>query len=188
MNSISSISFFNTDKEYDNLSVTNKMLVQSQINKVSLLLTKFRNAVDSLMNNLANFHNEYATTLYSTLDNLSNSLRDSKEINSNRINMSTKFVPFIYKYPCQDGIIARVFEISNHINNLFEIMKELGPNAPMLLDYLTNVFNKFEVALEELQSLIQRTSLMKCKESTILKSILYSEEEEISQEDSEDTD
>ena len=168
--------FLGSDTEYENHAFVNHILIQSQINKASMVLTKYENTVVLLMNNMSNFHDDHAKTLYAILDNLSQALRINNEVLN--VQISTRFVPFIYKYPCQDGIIARIFEISSHINNLFFILNEFGKTSPELLDHLNLIFKKFEITLVELQRMIQQTTLLKCRDDAILKSVLYSDDEE----------
>lgn len=181
------IQFLQSGSNFENKLSVNTNIIKEQINKIATIVTKYENTINMLMQTMSNIHGNNAVSIYSILDNLSISLRTEKEMSTSRVSVNTRFVPFIYKYPCQDGIIARVFEISNHLNNLYFLASNIGVNSPELLDYIVAIFQKFEISLDDLQAMIQKFSIMKLQDESVLRSVLYSEDENIEDEvDSEE--
>lgn len=169
--------FLQGSNDFEQQLSLNSNIVKQQLNKLSTIVTKYENTVNMLMQTMSLIHGNNAITIYSILDNLSVSLRSEKETLSKRVSSNTRFVPFIYKYPCQDGIIARLFEISNHLHNLYYFANNIQ-NCPELLDNIMAIFQKFEISLDDLQATIQKFNINKLQEDSMLRSVLYSESDD----------
>ena len=169
-------SFLNSSKV--DLNAVNNTIVSDQIKQADLVLTKLNNIVLRLINSLNNFAGDNAKELYVILDNISFSLRSLEEINVKKIDIYTRRTPYIYSFPCQDGIIARVFEIVNNVSGLFYILETMGPICPQLQDHLISIFNKLNLSLEQLQKMIQDVTIKKYQDDNINRSVMFSSQYE----------
>jgi len=172
----------NSDSNYEEKKTIDNKIKKEQINTAALIIAKYNNVSRSIIDKLNNIHNDYALNLYTLFDNLSLALKTNQELNTPS-SISTRFVPFIYQYPCHDAIIARIFEINNHLNNLFYIMSELSFKEPEILDYLHHVFKKANIVIEEIQALLQKINLKACRDDAIMKSVVFSNLDETNNSD-----